>query len=135
MAAIACFVSIFTLFMLVRRILIALKQYRSMQLIEAAERLLSMQEAEYAKSLELACQNFRVSSPFVSESLRRIHTLLEVRREELKHARMLVERGQCSKERDADLLAAAWNDEIGQRVRDIRKFFADFSVGITSLAA
>ena len=121
--------------LLVKRTLTAVEQFRSMQAIERAEAALQLQEAEYAQTLGLACQNFRVSSNFVSESLQRIQEILDIRRDKLKHERKLVEAGDCSAERDAELMATAWNDEIGQRVCEIKRYFADFSAETPLLAA
>lgn len=121
--------------LLVKKTLTTVQQFRSIQLVERAEQALKQQELEYARVLELACQNFRLSSSFVSESLRRIQTLLDTKREELTHARKMVEKGHCSAERDAELMANTWNDEIGQRVGEIKRYFADVSAETPLLAA
>ena len=118
----AVVVSIAALFL--RKIHLAARQLVSARLLEQADRALKLQEAEYAAALALSCRNYRSVNDFVPQSLLRINELLLARREELQYARELVERGKCTEERLAELLATAWNDEIGQRVREIKTHFS-----------
>ena len=102
----------------------AMARTQAMRLIEEAEKALQLHESEYASALKLACDNFRRSSASVSAHLRRIHVLLETRREELAYSKRLVMGGACSKDRVVAVVATTWNEEVSLRVRDIKQYFA-----------
>lgn len=107
MVNVFCLGMVFVVVALARTILLAVKQYRSMQLFERAESGLQLQKAEYARVLELSCRSFRSSPKFVGDSLRRIHLLLTIRREELLRVGQAIQAGHCSEELDAQLMASA----------------------------